>query len=67
MPFFLSLSPASKCIFAASVSKHLLAAEGQKIKPNNSDMEKSERDLSKLLSFDNYKLTTTDCTEKLFL
>jgi hypothetical protein len=54
-------------IFTVSVSKHLLIAERQKIKPNNSNMEKSGRGSSNCVICGNYKLKTTNCTKKLFL
>jgi hypothetical protein len=54
-------------IFSVSVSKHLLIAERQKIKLNNSNMEKSGRGSSNCVICGNYKLKTIDCTKKLFL
>jgi hypothetical protein len=64
---FSVLALSANSIFTVSVSKHLLVAERQKFKPNNSRMEKSGRGPSNCVICGNYKLKTTDCTKKLFL
>jgi hypothetical protein len=64
---FSVLALSASVIFTVSVSKHLLVAERQKVKPNNSNMEKSGRGPSNCESCGNYKLNSSDCTKKLFL